>query len=82
MPNYAIIQNGKVVNAVVAETDYAQTQGWTLLPDGVGVDWDYDGTNFIDNRPKPETTTPPELTKEQLLAQLADLTTKINALGA
>ena len=82
MPNYAIIENGKVVNTVVADADYAQSQGWVALPDEAGIDWDYDGTSFIDNRPKAEYVAPPEPTKEQLLAQLAELSAKINALGA
>lgn len=82
MPNYAIIENGKVVNTVVADADYAQSQGWVALSEGAGIDWDYDGTSFIDNRPKTEYVAPTEPTKEELLAQLAVLSAKINALGA
>ena len=81
MPNYAIIENGKVVNAVVAEADYAAQQGWVELTGNAGVDWDYDGTNFIDNRPAPEVVTPPAPTKEELLAELQALTAKIQALA-
>jgi len=81
MPNYAIIENGKVVNVVVAEASYAATQGWVASHDAVCIDWDYDGTNFIDNRPVPEVVTPPTPTKEELLAELQALTAKINALG-
>jgi hypothetical protein len=80
MPNYAIIENGKVVNTVVAEADYATTQGWVALTNG-GIDWDYIDGQFIDNRPTPEVVVPPEPTKEQLLAELQALTAKINALG-
>ena len=81
MPNnYAVIENGKVVNAVVSEADYAAEQGWILLPESVGIDWDYDG-DFIDNRPKPPPLEHhPQPTKEQLLAELQALTVKISAL--
>jgi len=41
--NYAVIENGKVVNSVVAEADFAAAKGWILLPEGVGIGWDYDG---------------------------------------
>lgn len=80
MKNYAIIENGKVINTVVAEADYAATQGWILCESG-GIDWDYTNGQFVDNRPVPEVVTPPAPTKEQLLAELQALTAKINALG-
>ena len=80
MPNYAIIENGKVVNTVVAEADYAATQGWVALPDGAGIDWDYTNGQFIDNRPIPAVEVPPAPTKEQLMAQLAALSAQIQAL--
>ena len=80
MPNFAIIENGKVVNAVVAEADYAAEQGWVELTGSAGIDWDYVNGQFIDNRPVPEVVTPPATTKEQLMAELAALTAKIQAL--
>lgn len=80
--NYAVIENGKVVNAVVAEADFAAEQGWVLLPEGAGIDWDYVDGEFVDNRPKPEMVIPPLApTKEELLAQLQALSEQINALG-
>jgi hypothetical protein len=79
MPNYAIIENGKVVNTVVAEADYATTQGWVVLTNG-GVDWDYTNGQFIDNRPVPVVEPTPAPTKEQLMAQLAALSAQIQAL--
>lgn len=36
---YAIIENGIVVNAAEAEPDFAQSQGWILLPDDAYI-WD------------------------------------------
>jgi len=80
MPNFALIENGKVVNTVVAEADYAAAQGWVELTNG-GIGWDYANGQFVDNRPVPEVVTPPAPTKEELLAELQALTAKINALG-
>ena len=80
MPNFAIIENGKVVNTVVAEADYAAEQGWVASPDAVCIDWDYIDGQFADNRPVPEVVTPPAPTKEQLLAQLQALQAQIQAL--
>ena len=79
--NYAIIENGKVINTVVAEADFAAEQGWVLLPEGAGIDWDYVNDKFVDNRPIPEVVATPAPTKEELLAQLQSLTTQINALA-
>lgn len=79
--NYAVIENGKVINAVVAEADFAAEQGWVLLPEGVGIGWDYNG-DFVDNRPAPVVQpAPPAPTKEELLAQLQALSSQINALA-
>ena len=44
--SYGIIKNGVVVNAVLAEANYASGQGWVLLPDGVGPAWLYNGSTF------------------------------------
>ena len=80
MANFAIIQDGKVVNTVVAEADYAAEKGWVSLPDGAGMDWDYVDGQFIDNRPVPAVETPPAPTKEELLAQINALSAQIQAL--
>jgi len=80
MPNFAIIENGKVVNSVVAEANYAAEQGWVELPNNVGIDWDYVNGQFVDNRPVLEVVTPSAPTKEELLAQLNALSAQIQAL--
>jgi len=80
MPNFAVIENGKVVNSVVAEADYAAEQGWIALPDGAGIDWDYINGQFVDNRPMPEVVVTPSPTKEELLAQLNALSAQIQSL--
>jgi hypothetical protein len=80
MPNFAIIQDGKVVNAVLADTAYAAEQGWIALPDGAGIGWDYVNGQFVDNRPVPEVVAPPAPTREELLAQLNALSAQIQAL--
>lgn len=81
MPNFAIIENGKVTNVVVAEAEYAAEQNWVELTDGAGIDWDYVDGQFVDNRIAPEAVTPPTPTKEELLAQLQALQTQIQALA-
>jgi hypothetical protein len=80
MPNFAIIENGKVVNAVISEADYATEQGWIALPDSAGIGWDYVNGQFINNRPAPVVVTPPTPTKEELLAQLNAIQAQIQAL--
>jgi hypothetical protein len=80
MPNFAIIENGKVINIVVAEPDYAAEKGWIALPDDAGADWDYIDGQFVDNRPVPEVVTPSAPTREELLAQLNALSAQIQSL--
>jgi hypothetical protein len=82
MPNYAVIENGKVANLCVAEPSDIKPANWVLCETG-GIGWDYVDGQFIDDRPKspvPEITEPPAPTKEQLMAELAALTAKIQAL--
>ena len=74
---YAIIKNGKVVNTVEAEPDFAAEQGWVECPVG-GIGWDYDGSTFVDNRI--EDSSPPDPTKEELMEQLQTLTQQIQSL--
>ena len=81
MKNYAVIENGKVVNTVVAVIDYDTAQSWVELVDSAGIGWSYASGQFIDNRPKPQITAPPAApTKEQLMAQLNALSAQIQAL--
>lgn len=80
MPNFALIENGKVVNTVVAEADYAATQGWVELTNNAGIGWDYANGQFVDNRPVPVVVTTPAPTKEELLAQLQAIQAQIQAL--
>jgi hypothetical protein len=80
MANYAVIENGKVVNLCVAEPSDIKPDNWVLCESG-GIGWDYANGQFVDNRPVPVEVVPPAPTKEQLLAELQALTAKINALG-
>ena len=81
MIKYAVIENSKVVNTVIAEADYAEAQGWTACPEEAGIDWDYINGQFVDNRPKlSELPPPPAPTKEELLQQLLALQTQIQSL--
>jgi hypothetical protein len=60
--NYAIIENNIVVNAVVADEVYAESQGWVLLTNGAGIGWSYiDGVFYPPIIPQP--------TSEQIQAQ-------------
>lgn len=73
-----VIENGMVVNTIEVDSlDFmpnlvAATQG--------GVGWLYDGQTFTDPTPPVLIETPAVLTKEQLMAELAALTAKIQAL--
>jgi hypothetical protein len=80
MPNYAVIENDKVVNMCVASSEDVKPSNWVLCESG-GIDWDYIDGQFVDNRPKPAAATPaPTPTKEQLMTQLAALSAQIQAL--
>jgi hypothetical protein len=80
---YAIIEDGVVLNVVVADAEYAAQQGWIECPNA-GQKWLYADGVFtkpeVIPAPVPEVVTPPEPTKEELLAQLQALTAQINAL--
>lgn len=81
MSNYAIIENSKVVNVVVADADYAAENGWVEITSG-GIGWDYINGEFVDNRPVAvEPVSVPAPTKEQLLAEVRVLMAKIEALA-
>lgn len=83
MANYAVIENAKVVNVVVADADYAAENGWIEITNA-GIGWDYIDGQFVDNRPVAVYVDPaptPEPTKEELLAELAALTEKIKVLA-
>jgi len=74
---YAIIKNGIVSNVVVADAEIASANGWVECPDA-GPFWTY--ANGVFTEPvviEPTVITP---TKEQLMAELATLTAKIQAL--
>lgn len=76
---YAIIENGTVVNVVVADADVAAQNGWVLLEGSEGIGWSYANGVFT-APPVVEPTPAPAPTKEQLLAQLQALQAQIQAL--
>jgi len=83
--NYAKIENGLITNVIVADADFAAEHGLITFPTyisdkAVGIGWKYDGTNFTEPDPviAPVVIAP---TKEQLIAELAALTSKIEALS-
>jgi hypothetical protein len=78
MPNYAVIENGKVVNLCIAGSSDIKPTNWVLCEMG-GIGWDYADGQFI-KPPAPEPEPAPAPTKEQLMAELAALTAKIQSL--
>jgi len=75
---YAIIENGVVVNVVIADAEYAAQQGWVDCP-VAGPGWTY--ANGVFTEPVVVEPIPaPALTKEELLAQLNALSAQIQAL--
>lgn len=81
---YAKIENGVIINTVVADAAFAAEHGLVEFPTyindkAVGIGWKHDGTNFTE--PDPIVIEPtPAPTKEQLMAELSALTAKIQAL--
>ena len=60
---YAIIENGKVINAIVWDgtTEYHVGEGKELvLMEHGGIGWDYIDGEFVDNRPVDEGLEAPE----------------------
>lgn len=78
---YGIIENGVVVNAVVADAEFATANGLIALDDQAGPGWKYDGSTFTEPDPVPIQEATPIPTKEQLMAQLQALQAQIQALG-
>ena len=80
MAHYAVIENGHVVNTVESDAEHALQNGWVAAEKEVCIGWAYENGVFTDTRifPEPEIQTAP--TKEQLMAELAALTAKIQAL--
>jgi hypothetical protein len=75
---FAIIENGTVVNVVVADAEIASANGWIACPDA-GPGWTYaDGVFTAPVVVEP--VAPPAPTKEELLAQLNALAAQIQAL--
>jgi hypothetical protein len=75
---YAIIENGTVVNVVVADAEIAIANGWVDCPEA-GPGWAYaDGVFTAPIVVEPPAPVAP--TKEQLMAELTALTAKIQAL--
>ena len=83
--SYAKIENGVIVNTIVADADFAAEHGLVEFPTyigskAVGIGWKYDGTTFTE--PDPIVIEPtPAPTKEQLMAQLNAIQAQIQALS-
>ena len=79
---YAKIENGIVVNTIVAEADFAAEHGLVPLQDRAGVGWSYvDGVFISPPSLEPDVlSTPASPNKEDLLAQLLAIQAQIEAL--
>jgi hypothetical protein len=80
MSVYAVIENGKVVNLVVSDADYAAQQQWVLADENVQIGFDLINGAFVDNKQAPEVAQIDPPTKEELLAQLEAIQNQILAL--
>ena len=80
MSVYAVIENGKVVNLVISDADYAAQQQWVLADENVQIGFDLINGAFVDNRPAPEVAQIDPPTKGELLAQLEAIQNQILAL--
>lgn len=83
---YAVIENGTIVNVVHAEADFAAEIGWVAFPayineQAVGIGWTFDGTNFAPPLEPEPIVAPTEPTKEELLAQINALAAQVQAFG-
>jgi hypothetical protein len=74
---YAIIENGTVVNVVVANAQIAKQSGWVECP-VAGPGWTY--ADGVFTAPVVVPPVAPAPTKEELLAQLNALSAQIQAL--
>lgn len=45
--SYAVIEDGKVVNVVLAAPEWAMAQGWIECSDEVGIGWRYEAGKFL-----------------------------------
>jgi hypothetical protein len=61
--NFGQVESGIVVSSIVATpqtiAELPDAASWTELPFGVGIGWNYDGTDFTDSEGNPPPT-PPE----------------------
>jgi hypothetical protein len=77
---HAVIKDGKVVNLVVADSDFALAQGWVECDDFVNLGWSYDGSVFTAPEIIDVVATTPAPTREELLTQLQTLTEQVQSL--
>ena len=69
---YAIIENKVVANIVLADAEYAQSQGWIAAPDNVGIGWGYVDGEFVEPAPQP-LPVPSQITMRQARLELLNV---------
>ena len=72
------LENNRIAQVEQVEFEVAEPLFWVDCPDEVTTEWTYDGSSF--NAPIAPEPIAQEPTKEQLLAELAALTAKIESL--
>ena len=73
-----VIESGKVVNTI--EVDSLDFMPGLVEATEGSIGWEYDGQTFTNPNPPVAVEPAPAPTKEQLMAELAALTAKIQAL--
>lgn len=81
MENYAVVEQTEIVNTVVSDAEFAQAEGWILLPDGFGIGDFYIDGQFV-KAPQPQPT-PEEIQSQnkqeaQSLLQQTDWTCTVD----
>jgi len=74
-----VIENGIVVNTIIVGS-LSVLPNLVSAENGGDIGWRYDGASYVEPDPLPAPTPPPAPTKEELMAELAALTAKIQAL--
>lgn len=78
MLNYAIIENELVINTVIADEQYAQSQGWVLLTNNAGIGWSYKNGQFIEPLPTAQEIQAQNKTQATTLLSQTDWTATVD----
>jgi len=77
MGKYAILENDLIINIIEADPSYAEQNGLLEVTGNVGIGWTFENGEFVEPTPEPP---PKQTNKEELMLQLQQLQTQIQAL--